>query len=185
MRENVLLRDCGISSIDPHDGRNIEVVVTGLPLGHGIPIAIDASIVSPLHADGTPHPHAADQPGSSLRRAEKSKNVTYPELVESSQFRLETVACEIGGRISGRANHLLDVFSVAKVRSEPNYKQKFMMRWRRHRCFSMFSISIQSCVASTLVDDGCILIDGVDGPSPGSAALESREDHVTRGMGGE
>ena len=75
-----------------------------LPLGHGILVAIDASIVSPLHADGTPHPNAAQQPGVSLRRAEKSKNDTYPELVESSQLRLETVACEIGGRISKRAN---------------------------------------------------------------------------------
>ena len=88
MRENVLLRDCGISSIDPRDGRNIEVVVTGLPLGHGIPVVIDASIVSPLHADGTPHPKATEQPGASMRRAEKSKNDTYPELVESSQLRL-------------------------------------------------------------------------------------------------
>ena len=66
VRGNVLLRDCGEPGIDPADGRNIEVVVTGLPIGHGIPIAVDASIVSPLHANGTPHLHADETPGFSL-----------------------------------------------------------------------------------------------------------------------
>ena len=133
MRENVKLRDCGIPGIDPSDGRNIEVVVTGLPLAHGIPVAIHASLVSPLHADGSPHDHAANQPGASLRRAERSKDDTYPELVNSSQLRLETVACEISGRINGRANFILDVISAAKVRCDPAFRQKFMMLWWRHR----------------------------------------------------
>ena len=182
VRENVKLRDCGIPGIDPSDGRNIEVVVTGLPLAHGIPIAIDASLVSPLHADGSPHDHVANQPGASLRRAERSKDDTYPELVNSSQLRLETVACEIGGRINGRANFILDVISAAKVRCDPAFRRKFMMRWWRHRWLSMLSISIQSCVAATLVDDGTILIDGFDGPVPKPSSLESREVHVDRSI---
>ena len=69
VRENVYLRDTGIIGISPTDGRHIEVVASGLPLGHGIPIAVDACIVSPLHADGSPHPHADVRPGSSLARA--------------------------------------------------------------------------------------------------------------------
>ena len=98
VRENVFLRDTGVIGISANDGRHIEVVVTGLPFGHGIPIAVDASIVSPLqHADGTPHVHADTRPGSSLARAEKHKADTYPELLRSSQLRLETVACETGG----------------------------------------------------------------------------------------
>ena len=100
VRENVLLRDSGILNIDPSDGRKIEIVVTGLPLAHGIPLAIDATLVSPLHANGLPHRDADVTPGSSLIRAERLKEATYPELVSSSLLRLETVACEVGGRFS-------------------------------------------------------------------------------------
>ena len=73
VREHVLLRDTGVTGISPNDGRHIEVVVTGLPIGHGIPIAVDASIVSPLRADGVPHLHADTRPGSSFVRAERLK----------------------------------------------------------------------------------------------------------------
>ena len=63
VRENVLLRDTGLPHIDPADGRKIEIVATGLPIEHGIPIAIDCTMVSPLHTDGSPWPHAATVPG--------------------------------------------------------------------------------------------------------------------------
>ena len=76
VRENVLLRDSGILNIDPSDGRKIEIVVTGLPLAHGIPVAVDATLVSPLHANGTPHRDADKIPGSSFARAENLKETT-------------------------------------------------------------------------------------------------------------
>ena len=92
VRENVFLRDTALDNIDPNDGRRIEVVVSGLPIARGIPIAVDATLVSPLHADGTPHPHTVTRPGASFRRAEASKANTYPELVNSSLLQLLTVA---------------------------------------------------------------------------------------------
>ena len=49
MRERVLLRDTSVANIDPSDGRHIEVVATGLPLAHGIPLAVDCTVVAPLH----------------------------------------------------------------------------------------------------------------------------------------
>ena len=48
VRENFFLRKAGITSIDPADGWQIEVVVSGLPLARGIPLALDATLVSPL-----------------------------------------------------------------------------------------------------------------------------------------
>ena len=47
------LRDTAVANIDPSDGRHIEVVAIGLPLAHGIPLAVDCTVISPLHADGT------------------------------------------------------------------------------------------------------------------------------------
>ena len=46
-------REVGFDGIDLVDGRNIEVVVTGLLIAHGIPVAIDVIIISVLYADGT------------------------------------------------------------------------------------------------------------------------------------
>ena len=78
-REGALfLRDAALCDVDPADGRHIEVVVSGLPYARGIPVAVDATIVSPLHADGTPWYRAAVVPGISFERARKDKERTYP-----------------------------------------------------------------------------------------------------------
>ena len=50
VRDNVLLRDMALGQIDPADQRQIEIVVTGLPFARGLPVAVDATMVSVLHA---------------------------------------------------------------------------------------------------------------------------------------
>ena len=71
VREHVFLRDTALDNIDPSDGRRIEVVASGLPIARGIPIAIDATLVSPLRADGRPQPRTqplAQAPRSAAQR---------------------------------------------------------------------------------------------------------------------
>ena len=46
-----------------------KVVATDLPYARGIPIAVDCTVVSPLHADGSPWPNAHTRPGASFARA--------------------------------------------------------------------------------------------------------------------
>ena len=46
VRDHVCLRDA-LPTIDPRDERNREVVVTGTPLARGLPVAIDATLISP------------------------------------------------------------------------------------------------------------------------------------------
>ena len=45
--------------IDVHDGRRLEVVADGLPLFGGVQLAVDTTLVSPLHCDGTARRHTA------------------------------------------------------------------------------------------------------------------------------
>ena len=97
VREKVFLRDTSVPNIDPSDGRHIEVVATGLLVARGIPIAVDATIISPLHADGSPWPKVATHPGASFARVVVSKHITYLELVESSVLKLVVVASETRG----------------------------------------------------------------------------------------
>lgn len=74
VRENVFLRDTAVPGIDPSDGRHIEVIATRLPYARGIPVAIDCTVISVLHADGSPWPNTTHQPGASFARAIAQKH---------------------------------------------------------------------------------------------------------------
>ena len=138
----------------------------GLPIAHGIPVAVDATLVSPIHANGTPWRGAADRPGVSFRRAERSKQNTYPELVGSDTIRLVTAAAEIGGRLNHGAHELLDAAAAAKASTEPKVLRKHAARAWRARWVAMVSISIQSAMAASLVDTGLQTLDAPEGTSP-------------------
>ena len=63
------------------DGRRLEVVAEGLLLFGGMQLAIDATLVSPLHCDGTVRPGAAHIDGVALQVAQRRKERTCLELV--------------------------------------------------------------------------------------------------------
>ena len=171
VRENVYLRSAGLPGIGAQDCRVIEIVASGLPTGQGVPLAVGATLVSPLRGDGRPHPAAARRPGASLRRAEQAKQRAYPELVGSSLLRLTTVAMEVGGRTNLASRHLLRVAAAARARTEllplrPAAARRWLGRWK-----AMLSVAAQRALAATLVDDGALLVDGRDGAPPPSAEL--------------
>jgi hypothetical protein len=165
VRENVSLHDAGVA-VDAGDGRNIEIVATGLPICHGIPAAVDATLVSPLSADGTPHAHADCRIGVSLARARRTKDTTYPELLSSSRLRLVVVAVEVGGRISTETAQLLTDLSSFKARSEPEVLKGSIATMWRSRWSTMLSVVCQDTFAATLVDDGVDFLDAVGTGSP-------------------
>ena len=53
MSTNVVVRDLDLMGPGVADGRRLEVVVNGLPLFGGSQIAVDTTLVSALHSDGT------------------------------------------------------------------------------------------------------------------------------------
>ena len=161
VRENVSLREAGIA-VQGGDGRNIEIVATGLPICHGIPAVIDATLVSPLQTDGRPHPHADSRVGVALARAHRSKETTYPELIESSRLRLLVVAVEVGGRISAETAKLLVDLAGFKALSETEALRGGIARmWRSRWTTRMLSVACQDASSATLVDDGVDFLDAV------------------------
>ena len=82
VREHVKLWEMAIAGVSPNDGRMIEVVATGIPFAKGVPCAVDATLVSPIHADGTAWAGAAKIPGVSIQLAIKNKLRTYQEFAE-------------------------------------------------------------------------------------------------------
>ena len=166
MRDNVLLVDSAIAAIDAGDGRRVEIVATGLPYCQEVPLAVDATMVSPLHADGTAFPGAAEQPGVAFKRALRAKHATYPELVASHQLRLVVAAVETGGRLNRESLALLEQAAAAKARQAPVPLQRSMARVWKTRWTAMLSVATQTALAATLVNDGAKLLDAADGAAP-------------------
>ena len=70
---NVMLRDLDISPPQNSDGRRSEVLAEGLTLFGGCQLALDATLVSPLHGDGSHRRGAAITDGAALGEAKKTK----------------------------------------------------------------------------------------------------------------
>ena len=130
---NMLLRDMNVF-VARHDDRRLEVVANGLPLWGGAQVAVDTTLVSPVRGDGRPQPRAAWDAGACLRRAERRKATTNPELGASRRCRLQVVALEVGGRWSPGACKFLRLLAKSKARGVPEAVRKaaqvaFLARW--------------------------------------------------------
>ena len=94
----VMVRDLDLAEPQPADGRRLEVVVDGLPLFGGCQLAVDATIVSALHCDGSPHQGVENIDCVVLERARRSKERTNWELVgPRRRARLVVLGIEVGG----------------------------------------------------------------------------------------
>ena len=171
VRWNVMLRDTSLPGIAASDGRRLEVVATGLPLFQGVPLGVDCTVVSPLHADGSVWSQADVRPGVAIERGEKAKTRTYPDLVGSDRLRLTTLACEVGGRWSMATVELVRALAVAKARQVPTRVRVAAQLGMERRWWSMLSVAVQDALACTLVADGVDVLDGVGGEPPTLCAL--------------
>ena len=166
MLENVFLRDLGVAGIAATDGRQLEVIATGSPLARGVPLAVDATMVSPLHCTGEPWDRAVVVPGVSLDRAERSKADKYPELVDSELAQLTTLACETGGRWGDRCLEVVEQLAMARARVAPEHMRvsarlAYVSRW-----WASLSCTQRDTLAATLVDEAVLLLDGHDAREP-------------------
>ena len=139
-------------------------MVADLPLHGGAQLAIDTTIVSALHCDGTRHIGAANVDGLRLAAARRRKERTYPEFVAPrSRCRLVVLATEVGGRWSTEALVFLRLLARAKARSEPHLmrvraQQAWKLRW-----LSILGASARAVAASLL---GLRGHGGADGAAP-------------------
>ena len=105
--------------VDLGDARRIDALATGLPLYMKRPLFCDATIRSPLHADGTPHAGAATRGGAVLARAQVDKERKYQDDHESPIAELITLAVELGGLWNPPPQGFLRALAKHKVRNTP------------------------------------------------------------------
>ena len=98
---NVFVRDMDLLAPNVQDARRLEIVAEGLPLHGGAQLAVDTTLVSAHHCDGTARHGAAHIDGAALVVARRRKERAYPELVgPRSRAKLVVLAGEVGGRWS-------------------------------------------------------------------------------------
>ena len=162
---NVMVRDLDPGVMNVQDGRRLEVIADGLPLHGGAQLAVDTTIVSALHCDGTPHRGAANVDGVRLVAARRRKERTYPELVAPrSHCRLVVLANEVGGRWSTEALVFSRLLVRAKARSEP-----LLMRMRAQQAWKLRWLSILTCASARAVALSLLCLrshGGADGAIP-------------------
>ena len=164
--ENVFLRDTNLPDIRADDGRRLEVVATGLPLARGVPLGCDCTMVSPLHANGSPWAGADTRGGTAIERGERDKARTYHELVNSDRLLLITLACEVGGRWSDTCRNTIRQLAAAKARAAPQHLRRSAQLAWSSRLWAMPSASGQSALAAAILDDAVSVLDGHDGQEP-------------------
>ena len=88
---NVFVHDLDMGVPNALDGRRLEVVADGKPLLGGSQLAIDTTVVSKLHADGTPHRLAATPDGAVLRRCPATRGADLDPVHQRQAIkRVET-----------------------------------------------------------------------------------------------
>ena len=133
---NMMVRDMDLAAPNPNDSRRLEIVADGLPLFGGAQLAIDTTLVSVLHCDGSARAGVAHVDGAAVAVARRRKERTYPELVgQRARTRLVVLAGEVGGGWSGETRSSLCQLAKAKARQMPivlrrRTEQAWRLRWQ-------------------------------------------------------
>ena len=160
---HTLLSHLNIPSVSHVDNRRIEVIVNGLPLFQGAQLAVDTTLVSPLTSSSQPRRRQGVFTGAALAQARRSKERTYPELVNAQRCRLIVLAIEIGGRFSSVAATFLRLLARARARAAPATLQQtaapaLVSRWSAlpaHAAHHAFAASLDMDVhTDTCPPDG-------------------------------
>ena len=177
MATNFMVRDMDLRAPNVHDGRRLEVVADGLPLFGGVQLAVDTTLVFPLHCDGTARRHTATVDGVALREARRRKELTYPELVAPrARGRLVVWAGEVNSRWSEVTRVFLSLLAKARARSEtPVMRRRVEQAWRL-RWGAMLACTAARAFAASLLD--MRLGEGVDGDVPTTQEVVNEARHA-------
>ena len=121
---NTRVNDLNISHPHQQDDCRIEVIANGLPLWNGAQLAVDTTLVSPLTRDGQPRRRAGRFAGAALQDARRSRERTYPDLLNNQRCRLVVLAIEAGGRWSEEAAAFITNLARARARQAPTILQQ-------------------------------------------------------------
>ena len=126
-------------------------------------MALDATVVSPLHGDATHRRRADVEDGVALREARRRKERTYPELRQGDvSARLVVIVGEVGSRWSEETKTFLWSLACAKATSVPrrmcgSARAAWCRRWTCHLACSSVKAVARTLVGMRLCDHSFFL----------------------------
>ena len=139
-------------------------------------LAVDTTLVSPLHCDGSAGPGAPSTDGVALSAARRRKERAHPEFVgPHRRARLVVLVGEVGGRWSEETRFFISQLVRVKSRAEPfvlrrRVEQACGLRWG-----AMLSCAAARAFASSLLERRTAM--GSDGATPLSHEVEGDFRH--------
>ena len=98
-------------------------------------LAVDTTLVSPLHGGGSPHRGVAERDGVALVAAKRRKERTNPELMAPRSRASLVLAMEVGGTWSSEALTFVRLLAKAKAKQGPHLMRKRVEQaWRMRWC---------------------------------------------------
>ena len=155
------------------DNRRIEVIANGLPLWGGRQMAIDTSIVAPLTSQAAPRQHRGQYAGTALRDGQKSKERTYPELVQPRRCRLVVFGIETGGRRSEETAGFVRHLAKARARQSPEPLRQAVTAALIARWSAILAHATFTALAASLLCEDTSSHNSVDGCVPPCSACIS------------
>ena len=133
-------------------------------------------MASPVNADGSPWPRAADADGVALGRTRRRHQRRYPELVGGDRGRLLVLGSEVGGRWEPEALGVLRSLTATKVREAPVLlRRSAALAWHR-RWVCLLSVAAQTALAESLLGPSLTCSEWeVDMPPLGDLLAEYRD----------
>jgi hypothetical protein len=136
--------------VPPQDRRRLDLVIYGATrLGEAL--CCDVTLVSPLRADGRPHPGAADRDGAAIQVARRRKRARYPELLRAGPQRLVVLAAEVGGRWCEEAAELVRALVRLRAQRAPAALRRSAAAGWSRRWWGFLGCAVQRALASTLL----------------------------------
>ena len=137
----------------------------------GIPVCGDASLVAPLHGDGTPWARAATHDGAGIERARQLHEDRYPELLSGDRGRPVVLGTETGGRWAPEALTILRNLAEAKSRASPELlRRSAQVVWYQllaaQTRLRMLSVAAQTALVETLLRPSSPHLTELDGHAP-------------------
>ena len=172
---NVMIRDLDIAGSNT-DARRLEVVAEGLSIFGGVQLALDATLVSTHHGDGTRLRKSDKMDGVALQLARRRTEARYPELSGShGRARLVVIAGEVGGRWSRETQAFLQSLAHCKVQGALRIlRASAEVAWYRRWC-SLLACSAAKAVAVSLSERR-------GNPGARASCLQFRRCWETRGV---
>ena len=161
----------------------MDFTCVGLPVHHGLTLAVDATIVSPISADGTPHPGCAQDPDEVFARAESRILEDYADVARGGRAELLCLATSTGGRWNGATLSLLRQLAQHHARQQPSVLRRSVELALTRRWWAVLSIARDEALAASLdprdlvVERGLPPLDVIDmwlRDPPGPSVLGAR-----------